>query len=358
MIKGSNGLRSLLWIVLGFSGWVSRDFAGVPEEQIISPVTSDLAFRLTLIEENPVLTGDGRDRHYTNGAQISLLSPTLKEDSILGGSLTWLEQNTFLFLRPTRPTDNRFEWIIAGQGIYTPQDHSLINPDPKDRPYAGWLYTGFSWIENRDDHVLTSFEVQAGVVGPWALGRQIQNGFHSIFGIGPAHGWNYQLGNEFGFVLTWDRNWRFDHDLGNGFSWEVIPTVGLAVGDVFTYAQTGGIIRWGKGLKADWGPNLFRPGYPGTAYFDPNRSLSDWGFDFYAGLLGRLVAINVFLDGNTFQNSRHVDKEIPVGDALAGAEIFYRDRLRIGFAAVLRSPEFHQQRGPDAIGAFNASILF
>jgi lipid A 3-O-deacylase len=62
------------------------------------------------------------------------------------------------------------------------------------------------------------------------------------------------------------------------------------------------------------GPNLFRLGFPGTAYFNPSQASSDWGFDFYGGVVGRLMAINVFIDGNTFQDNRHVDKEVHVGD--------------------------------------------
>jgi len=220
-------------------------------------------------------------------------------------------------------------------------------------------FTGLNLIENRDDQVLTSLEMQAGTVGSWALGHQVQNTFHALIGDGLARGWGHQLSNQFGFVATWNRDWRFDHQLGNGFSWEWIPTVGFAVGDVYTYAQAGGIVRWGLGLKATWGPDMFPgPGYTATAYFDPTRAKTRWGFDFYGGAVGRLVAVNIFLDGNTLQDSRSVDKRVPVGDLLAGAELFFADRFRIGFTAVLRSPEFRQQRGPDTFGSFNASFSF
>lgn len=334
--------------------------AGPIDTLIPAPVPApDSEFRLVLIEENPALSIDGRDRHYTNGNQISLLSPILQNGSWIDMPFRWLEQNTFLFIKPGETTDNRLEWLILGQAIFTPQDHHLSNPSTSDRPYAGWLFTGLNLIQNQDEHVLTSLELQAGVVGSWALGHQIQNSFHALLGDSLARGWGHQLGNQFGFVVTWNRDWRFDHQLRNGYSWELIPTVGLAAGDVYTYGQAGGIVRWGLGLNATWGPDLFPgPGYPGTAYFDPKRTKTRWGFDFYGGAVGRLMAVNVFLDGNTLQNSRSVAETVPVGDLLIGAEFFFQDRFRIGFTAILRSPEFREQHGPDSFGGVTASFNF
>jgi hypothetical protein len=317
----------------------------------------DSLFQLVLIEENSNFSIDGRDRHYTNGAQISFLSPRLPEGSFADTSMRWLGQNAPVFVRPGATTDNRLEWLILGQGIFTPQDHSRPNPSTNDRPYAAWLYTGLNLIQNQDDHVLTSLSLQVGIVGSWALGHQVQNDIHSLFGEEPVRGWHYQLSNQFGFVATWNRNWRFNQEIANGYSWEFVPSVSLAAGNVYTYAQAGGILRWGLGLKATWGPDPFSgPGYTGTGYFDPSRAGSKWGFDFYAGAVGRLMAVNIFLDGNTLQNSRSVDKRVPVGDLLVGAEFFYTDRFRVDFVAVVRSPEFRQQRGPDTFGGVTAQF--
>ena len=117
--------------------------AGPIDTVILAPTPApDSAFRLVLIEENPNLSIDGRDRHYTNGFQISLLSPTLQEGSWVDLPFQWLEQNTFLFVRPDGNSDNRLEWLILGQGIFTPEDHQLSNPSTSDRPYAGWLLRG------------------------------------------------------------------------------------------------------------------------------------------------------------------------------------------------------------------------
>jgi hypothetical protein len=307
-------------------------------------------------EENPTFALWGRDRHYTNGAALSYTTSQLKPDSFLSAPIQFLGNSTFLFNRSIPNTDDRFEWTILGQNMFTPQNHNVRNPSLNDRPYAAWLYTSGSFIQNTDDKVLTSLDFQLGVVGPWALGRQVQNNYHVITGLNPARGWYYQLNNQFGFTTSWERRWRFYHDLDNAYAWEIIPNVGITLGNVMTYAKVGGLIRWGRGLKSDWGPNLVHPGYSGTSYFAAKRAGTDWGYSIYAGVQGRVVALNVFLDGNNFQNSRHVDKECAVGDLFIGAEIFYRDKIRFGFSFITRTPEFRQQRGPDTGGAFNLSF--
>lgn len=353
--NGSSVVRIVIWLSA-----LTLTFTAPPAA--LAGSSLDSRFQLVLTEENPTFSIDGNDRHYTNGAQISLLSPRLQEGTFVDATMRWLGQNTLVFARPGAATDNRLEWLVLGQAIFTPEDHGRTNPSTNDRPYAGWLYSGINLIQNQDDHVLTSLSVQAGIVGSWALGHQVQNNIHSLFGEAPARGWHYQLSNQFGFVATWNRDWRFNHEIGkdifgNDYSWEFIPTVGLAAGNVYTYAQAGGIIRFGIGLKATWGPDPFPgPGFTGTAYFDSGRTESKWGYDFFAGAVGRLMAVNVFLDGNTLQNSRSVDKRVPVGDLLVGAELFCADRFRVDFVAVVRSPEFRQQRGPDTFGGVTAQF--
>ena len=350
----------------GISGlFIGSFFLTVPAftgpQELITPapeLTSVPTSRgsISIREENPTFAPWGRDRHYTNGATLSYTTSQLKPDSFLDAPIQLLGSSTFLFNRPTPNTDDRFEWTVLGQNMFTPQDHDVQNPSLNDRPYAAWLYTGGSFIQNIDDKVLTSLNFQLGVVGPWALGRQVQNNFHLILGQKPVRGWHYQLSNQFGFTTSWERRWRFYHDLENGYAWEIIPNAGVTLGNVMTYAESGGLIRWGRGLKSNWGPNLVHPGYSGTSYFAAKRAGTDWGYDIYAGIQGRVMALNVFLDGNNFQNSRRVDKEYIVGDLLIGVEIFYRDRIRFGFCFITRTPEFHAQRGPDTCGAFNLSF--
>jgi lipid A 3-O-deacylase len=336
----------------GFTESVGQEIVSAP---IQAPTYGGL---MSAVEETPTVAPYGRDRHYTNGAKLAYTTGSLGDNSIWNAPIRWLGGSTFLFNRPTAETDDRLEWNILGQSIFTPQNHLASNPSLNDRPYAAWLYTGLEFIQNLDNRQLTSLEFLGGIVGPWALGRQVQNNVHALFGEKLARGWNHQLGNEFGFTTSWRRRWRFNHSLGEGYSWEIIPEAGIAAGNVFAFGEAGSLIRWGRGLHADWGPEMILPGYSGTSYFAGDRAGVRFGFDFYLGTEGRLVARNIFLDGNTFQNSRSVTKEHVVADLIAGTELFFSKGFRLGFSIITRTPEFRKQHGVDTFGGFNGTYAF
>jgi lipid A 3-O-deacylase len=313
---------------------------------------------LGAVEENSRLAAHGNDRHYTNGIMLSYTTGPLSEQSIWNAPIRWLGACTLLFHPQTLKTDDRLEWIILGQSIFTPQDHGATDPSLNDRPYAGWLYTGLDFIQDSDAQQLTSLQFLGGIVGPWALGRQVQNSVHGLFGFRTVRGWNYQLGNEFGFTASWERKWRFNYELGEGYSWEIIPDAGITAGNVFTYAEAEFLLRVGRGLKADWGPEMVRPGYSGTSYFSVERAGLKFGWDFFVGAQARAVAWNIFLDGNTFRNSRSVVKEPAVADLIIGSELFSIGGFRFGFSLVTRTPEFRKQTGMDNFGSFHGSCAF
>ena len=330
----------------------NQQFGPTPVQRVSSPGA------LSAVEENVILSPHGNDRHYLNGIKLSYTTGSLNENSIWNAPARCLGESTFLFDRPSRQTDERLEWTIVGQSIFTPENHLASNPSLNDRPYAGWLYTGLNFIQDSDARQLTSLELLAGIVGSWALGRQVQNNVHALFGEQLARGWNHQLSNEFGFTVSWERKWRFNHELGNGYSWEIIPDAGGTAGNVFTYAEAGILVRWGRGLKADWGPEMVRPGYSGTSYFSAERAGVKLGWDFFLGTQGRAIARNIFLDGNTLQNSRSVAKEPVVADLIFGAELFSKAGFRFGFSLVGRTPEFHKQRGIDSFGSVDGAYAF
>jgi lipid A 3-O-deacylase len=310
----------------------NEDAVAAPIQALSSPS------QLSAIEENSRLAAHGNDRHYTNGTMLAYTTGSLSENCIWNAPARWLGESTFLFHSPSREIDDRLEWIILGQSIFTPQDHDATDPSLNDRPYAGWLYTGLDFIQDYDAQQLTSLEFLGGIVGPGALGRQVQNSFHGLFGFRTVRGWNFQLPNEFGFTASWERKWRFNHELGEGYSWEIIPDAGLTAGNVFTYAEAGFLVRIGRGLKADWGPEMIRPGYSGSSYFSGERGGVKFGWDFFVGTQARAVARNIFLDGSTFQNSRSVVKETVVADLIVGAELFSIGGFRFGFSLVTRTP--------------------
>jgi lipid A 3-O-deacylase len=136
-----------------------------------------------------------------------------------------------------------------------------------------------------------------------------------------------------------------------------VPQAGFTGGNVFTYGQLGAQIRVGHNLHADYGPVRVRPALSGTDYFDANQFEGNWGYYVFAGVQGRVMVQDIFLDGNTFRNSPHVDKKPLVADLQAGFSVFWPwHHTRTDFSVVRRTEEFYGQATPDEI--CTAAIAF
>jgi len=114
--------------------------------------------------------------------------------------------------------------------------------------------------------------------------------------------------------------------------------------------------RIGFNLPDDFGPVRVEPSLPGSYYFEPRKEGAVGAYVF-VGVDGRAVARNIFLDGNTFESSRHVDKNNFVGDLQYGAAIAW-DRFRLTYTHVFRTREFTTQRGADQFGAISLSVRY
>ncbi|MCE3231906.1 MAG: Conserved exported protein of unknown function [Rickettsiaceae bacterium] len=299
---------------------------------------------VTLAWENDMFAGE--DNHYTNGARISYLSG---EERIPH----WLQRVANFFPMISKRGHKRWHLDI-GQSMFTPSN--ITDPDPQryDRPYAGWLYGGIGIISETGKR-LDSLLLTLGMVGPSSLAKQTQKTVHSAIGSPDPKGWNYQLKDEPGAVLTYERKWRELYELGNsGFGVDITPSIGASAGNVFTNAGIGAVIRLGYDLPADYGPPLIRPNLPGSDFFLPRRSV---GYYIFAGVDGRAVARNIFLDGNTFRDSQSVDKETFVGGLQLGAAISFKD-ARIAYTHVINTKEFTTQKHHDEFGAVTVSMRF
>ncbi|MHA1568721.1 MAG: lipid A deacylase LpxR family protein [Alphaproteobacteria bacterium] len=311
------------------------------------------------------------DRHYTQGGRLSYLSG---EEAFpawltgLGNALNW--GRLFAFGQGGKTVQRR--GYAIGQSIFTPEDVRDTALVAGDRPYAGWLYAGFSaHTEHRittpanprgDPVRLDTVELDLGVVGPAAFGAEVQNNFHDLINSTRSQGWDNQLDNEPGVVLAVERRWRLPiHPLRGGrirtnnvLGMDVLPHMGGSLGNVMTYAAVGATVRFGMDLFKDFGPPRIRPSLSGSHAFDVKRG---FGWYLFAGGEGRLVARNIFLDGNTSGDGHSVDKKPLVGDAQIGIAIVFPG-ARLTYTHVFRTREFRGQRRADRFGAFSLSVRF
>ena len=116
------------------------------------------------------------------------------------------------------------------------------------------------------------------------------------------------------------------------------------------------MIRFGKNLNVDYGPIRIRPALSGTDYFDTRDFDGSFGYYFYAGVQGRAVGRNIFLDGNSFRPSASVDKKTLVADFQTGVALYWSSKFRVDFSVMQRTEEFYGQKTPDVLGT--AAIAF
>ena len=299
---------------------------------------------LSVVFENDLFYGT--DRNYTNGIRAAWLSGP-KEPA------NWVSRVAGHFPLFPDGANLRLSYAV-GQSMYVPTDISVANPARGERPYAGWLYGSVGAIAESDDQ-LDQLQLTVGIIGPASLARQTQEFVHDITGSDAPKGWDTQLKNELGVVLTYQRSWRqFESGSVLGFSFDLTPHAGAALGNVFTYANTGMTLRLGHRLTDDYGPPRIQPSLPGSGFFVPQDGVSWYLF---AGVEGRAVARNIFLDGNSFRDSRSVDKHPLVADFQFGLAINFDD-IRLSYTHVLRSPEFEGQNLRDNFGALSLSVRF
>lgn len=286
------------------------------------------------------------DRGYTNGVRLGWLSPD-------GDPPSWVERLADTLL-PFAPEGQRRSSYAVGQNMYTPNDIRQFPPDSADRPYAGWLYFTGGIIAD-DGKKLDHYLVTAGVVGPLSHAEQTQKFIHHVVDSPQPRGWDYQLKNEPGLVLTWDRRWRNIHTLRlAGLETDVSPDIGFNLGNIFTDASAGLTLRLGQELPADYGPPRIRPSLPGSDFFLPTDHL---GWYVFGGGEVRAVARNIFLDGNSFRDGPDVDKRNAVGIATAGLALTYGN-ARLSYTQVFSTREFKGQRSAPTFGGISLSVRY
>lgn len=288
----------------------------------------------------------GEDDNYTNGVRLAFLSA---EENLPG----WIDRGADLM--PFFPREGRKRWHLGlGQSMYTPANIATPALLTRDRPYAGWLYGSVGVISDTGSQ-LDNLQLTLGVVGPASGADRTQKFIHSLIDYTNPEGWHHQLHNEPGIVLTYERKWRGLYEF-SPFGWgvDITPSLGGAIGNVFTHAAAGAVVRLGYDLPSDYGPPLIRPNLPGSDFFRPSQ---DFGWYLFAGVEGRAVARNIFLDGNTWEDSHSVDKLPFVGGLQAGIA-FTVYQTRIAYTHILRTKEFHDQTENDEFGAITVSWRF
>jgi lipid A 3-O-deacylase len=295
--------------------------------------------------ENDFIVSD-QDKHYTNGAKISALSPK--------NGIPQPVKDIFDMIPFFDSQAAKFVNFSIGQNMFTPEDLTQKTLIHDDRPYAGWLYGSIGLIADTGD-TQEFMELNIGVVGPSSLAGETQEFVHNSLEMQHPEGWSNQLKDEPAFLLGFEKRWKNQANFrAYGFAADITPKAGVALGNVYTYGSTGFILRFGQNLPQDYGPPKIRPSMPGSEFF---ISQDKFGWYAFADVEARGVGWDIFLDGNTYQDSHSVDKKHFVGELQGGLVFSFRD-YRISYTHVLRTEEFEGQDDYANFGNVSVSLKF
>ncbi len=301
---------------------------------------------LNLLIENDVFVDT--DRHYTSGVMLNYVSNIDEGPKRL--------QAMGIRFPGIEPQDKMHVALSAGHEIYTPTDILATELLEEDRPYAGYVYLAAGFTTENPDEIET-WRLSFGLVGPGARAEIIQNALHRKIGSDEAMGWDNQLGNEFVLSVAYEKKWlrlARSGTFGKYLQVDLLPHVSASLGTPLTYVGAGGMVRFGQGLDHDYGPPRVRPSLPVSQYYDRIRGPS-WYF--FAGIDGRFIAHNLFLDGNNFRRSHSVERRYWVGDLQAGF-VWNNSKFRVAYSYIYRSREYKNQQENDLFGSLSISAHF
>ncbi|WP_379906530.1 lipid A deacylase LpxR family protein [Marinibaculum pumilum] len=300
---------------------------------------------LSLIWENDVFAGT--DRNYTNGLRMSYVSAPVD------GLGDW-HRGIAGFVLGAEGVDEVRYGLAIGQSIFTPEDIEARQPLPDQHPYAGWLYGEYSIFAQRADRLRLA-ALQVGMVGPSAGAETVQNDVHDLIGVAEANGWDNQLHDELAFSVMFeqrDRAWLTRRVLGPEL--DLTPHYGFSLGTLQTQAKAGLTVRFGEDLRNDYGPPRIRPAVGGSGFFE---AVDGFGWYLFGAVEGRAVARNIFLDGNTFQDSASVTKRPLVADFQGGLVLTF-GATQLSYTIVTRTKEFETQSEPQIFGSVSLAVKF
>ncbi len=290
--------------------------------------------------ENDIFAGT--DRYYTHGVKLTWISP----DKITSSS---------------GPFSRSAISVSFGQNIYTPYEIQRKDLIEDDRPYAGISYLTLALHQKRDQNMDT-FEFLLGIVGPSSLAAEMQRFIHSLYRGTQPKGWRHQLKNETVFNFIFDKKWRiFRSGDASKIEYDLIGHFGGSLGTMMTAAATGWQFRFGLNLPEDFGTFLLRPGGESGGLFNEQANhrtgAKRMGIHGFIYFVGNAVYRNIFLDGNTFQESHRVGKYPFVGDIVLGC-VISKDRFKISYAYVYRTKQFKTQAKSQIFGAVNIAYVY
>lgn len=307
----------------------------------------------TVYWENDFFTGTDRD--YTNGIKLTWSSSF---DELKKSNIPAWSDPVYRILPFIKGSESTLAFSLSiGQDIYTPHDTNSPDLIVDDRPYAGYTYIAAGFHSRRDVQKNT-WEIQIGIVGPASYAETVQNAAHDFTGNDRAKGWKNQLNNEITIDATYESQWRaWSSRSYSNFAFDLIPHLGARIGTVNTYLNWGVELRMGWNLPNDFGSCPIRAGCEISPPFSMDGIISS-SLHLFISTDGKIIAHDIFLDGNNFRDSHSVNKKPLVGEFVYGIT-WQLNEFKITYSIIFRSKQFDTQlASKHDYGSLNLSYSF
>jgi len=326
----------LVVILAAACGWPAASVAADRERESVagrSPEDPVVTWRFTW--DNDVVFNS--DNQFSNGWSVQVHGPQASEWGAVGGTPAFGKPMARRFLPDRRGGLTFREGWSIGQAIQTPDDSQRTDLIVDDVPYAAAIAIQNTWIAY-DDRDLHGFGWLVGVVGPAALGEEVQKGFHSLIGSAEPMGWRNQLRNEPLINFYYERKWK----LARSSYGDLSAGAAGALGNLVTNAELKleGRLGWNVPRGFLYVPDPIGRHLSYDSHIPPEKPV-EWAL--YGSLSTNVMFLgfSAFYDGNLFRDSHSIEHETVVESVVAG--IHYQRRrwgvhLNVAFSTDVVDP--------------------
>lgn len=254
------------------------------------------------------------DYYFTNGFAFELVAP-------------WEESNPANSILLKHSSESKVLYSLTLlQNIYTPKAKFDIPEQLNgDRPFAAYILLGAKKLSfHKGDRIKLYSKIQIGILGPAALGEEVQNGIHSLLPTsGKLNGWENQISNSLmlNYSLAAEKSYSFSNWI------EFTGIASVKIGLPYTNARAG--IRTRVGIF-----DVFPKGFE---YY----SSQDFKLFLSLGADASIVGYNATLQGGLFSESFYTLNNINrfVGYANIGVTLLYK-KFELEYVQQFNAPEF------------------
>lgn len=260
----------------------------------------------SFITDNDLYVSTVNDRYYTNGMFLSYryLSESKKEN---------VEKKIF-------------EWQI-GHEMFTPYQSVVQDISLHDRPFAAYLFVGYGKsLVFKNDKILKT-NLQLGVIGKNAYGKELQDFIHGIYGFVKAIGWKHQIKNALGLNFNVNYTDFLTKDKSNHYDISWINSA--KIGTIYTNVSTGFYARLGLKSLANFANSIAFNSNLNNENTTFNRKIESF---FFIKPTLKYALYDATLQGSFLNNSNEVTKElIPLVFQLEAGFKFTANRFNFGY---------------------------